>query len=61
VVVSSEVIEHVDHPQHFVKSLAGLTKEGGTLIITTINRTIKSYLLAIIGAEYIIRVVPKGE
>lgn len=69
-VVSSEVIEHVAAPDAFVKSLAGMlaaeevaggkSSDGGHLVLTTINRTAKAYLLAILGAEYIVRMVPKG-
>ncbi|XP_065575771.1 ubiquinone biosynthesis O-methyltransferase, mitochondrial-like isoform X1 [Artemia franciscana] len=59
-VVASEVIEHVENPQFFVASCAALTKPGGSLFITTINRTQLSWITAIVGAEYILRILPKG-
>lgn len=58
VVIASEVIEHVTKPANFVRTLSGLTKPGGLVLISTLNRTLKSYALAIVGAEYILRWVP---
>ncbi|XP_046857214.1 LOW QUALITY PROTEIN: ubiquinone biosynthesis O-methyltransferase-like [Xenia sp. Carnegie-2017] len=60
VVVASEVIEHVADQVMFVKKCSQLTKLGGALIITTINRTPLSYLLAIFGAEYVLNIVEPG-
>lgn len=59
-VVASEVIEHVNDQELFIKTCSQLTKPGGSLILTTINRTSRSGLLAIIGAEYILGVVERG-
>lgn len=59
VVVSLEVIEHVANPKEFIRNLTKLIKPGGMIIISTINRTIKSYISAIIMAEYILGWVPK--
>lgn len=59
-VVASEVIEHVDNPNIFVNNCAELLKPGGSLFITTLNRTTRSWLLAILGAEYILGLLPKG-
>ncbi|CAL8470929.1 g10471 [Coccomyxa elongata] len=59
-VVASEVIEHVENVPAFCNSLAALTKDSGAVIISTINRTPASYAVAIVGAEYIAQVVPKG-
>lgn len=59
-VVASEVIEHVDRPDMFVSSCAELLKPGGCFFVTTINRTTRSWLVAIIGAEYVARVLPLG-
>ncbi len=59
-VMGLEIIEHVDQPQHFLKTLASLTKSDGALFISTINRTPRGYALAILGAEYIAGIVPKG-
>jgi ubiquinone biosynthesis O-methyltransferase len=55
-----EVIEHVAYPERFLDSLCKLVRPGGGLFIATINRTIKAYALAVIGAEYILRWVPRG-
>ncbi|CAN0205087.1 unnamed protein product [Phaeothamnion confervicola] len=59
-VVSSEVIEHVDSPREFAAALAALVKPGGILFLSTINRTVKSFAVAIVGAECIARLVPVG-
>jgi 2-polyprenyl-6-hydroxyphenyl methylase/3-demethylubiquinone-9 3-methyltransferase len=59
-VTALEVIEHVDGPKDFVATLSQLVKPGGLLFLATIDRTLKSYALAIIGAEYILGWVPKG-
>ena len=55
-----EIVEHVDQPKQFLKTLASLTKSDGALFISTINRTPRGYLLGILGAEYIAGVLPKG-
>jgi 2-polyprenyl-6-hydroxyphenyl methylase/3-demethylubiquinone-9 3-methyltransferase len=60
VVIASEVIEHVADISVFLKACGQLLKPQGTFIVTTINRTLKSYMGAIIGAEYLLRWVPKG-
>ena len=60
VVLTMEVIEHVSDPEAFLKTCASLVKPGGLLFVATLNRTIKSYGLAIIGAEYVLQWVPKG-
>ncbi|MFC5066840.1 bifunctional 2-polyprenyl-6-hydroxyphenol methylase/3-demethylubiquinol 3-O-methyltransferase UbiG [Flaviflagellibacter deserti] len=58
VVIASEVIEHVADPAGFVRTLSALAKPGGLVLFSTLNRTLKSYALAIVGAEYILRWVP---
>lgn len=60
VILCLELIEHVDNPSELIKSCANLLKKNGILFIATINRTIKSHLLAITAAEYILRLVPIG-
>ena len=60
VVVCLEVIEHVPDVAAFLAVVAGLVRPGGLLILSTLNRTLKSYALAIIGAEYILRWLPAG-
>jgi 2-polyprenyl-6-hydroxyphenyl methylase/3-demethylubiquinone-9 3-methyltransferase len=60
VVLALEIIEHVADTDLFYDALAALVKPGGLLILSTLNRTAKSYALAIIGAEYVLRWVPRG-
>jgi 2-polyprenyl-6-hydroxyphenyl methylase/3-demethylubiquinone-9 3-methyltransferase len=59
-VVCLEVIEHVPDPGAFLATCAGLVAPGGLMLLSTINRTLKAYLLAIVGAEYVLRWVPAG-
>src|SRR5665647_3351220 len=60
VVLAMEVIEHVVDVPAFVDSCASMVKPGGLLIAATLNRTLKSFALAIVGAEYVLRWVPRG-
>ncbi|KAL0582953.1 hypothetical protein ABG067_007086 [Albugo candida] len=60
IVCSMEVVEHVPDPGVFVGSLLQLVKPGGLLFLSTINRTLLSYLLAIGAAEYVFRLLPPG-
>ncbi|HEY8963579.1 MAG TPA: bifunctional 2-polyprenyl-6-hydroxyphenol methylase/3-demethylubiquinol 3-O-methyltransferase UbiG [Alphaproteobacteria bacterium] len=60
VVLALEIIEHVDEPELFVKSLLTLVKPGGVIIMSTINRNPKSFALGIVAAEYILRWLPRG-
>ena len=60
VITCLELLEHVPKPSSVLKACSKLTKPGGHLFFATINRNIKSYLFAIIGAEYILRLLPKG-
>jgi 2-polyprenyl-6-hydroxyphenyl methylase / 3-demethylubiquinone-9 3-methyltransferase len=60
VVLSLEVVEHVAHVQAFLRACAALVRPGGLLVIGTLNRTVKSYVLAIVGAEYVLGWLPKG-
>ena len=60
VVLCLEVIEHIDNPGDFIKNLASLVKPNGMIIISTINCTVKSYMLAILMAEYLLNWVPKN-
>ncbi|MEX2167379.1 MAG: bifunctional 2-polyprenyl-6-hydroxyphenol methylase/3-demethylubiquinol 3-O-methyltransferase UbiG [Methyloceanibacter sp.] len=55
-----EVIEHVPDVPAFLKSVAPLVKPGGMLVLSTLNRTLKAYALAIVGAELILRWLPAG-
>ncbi|MFC7052131.1 bifunctional 2-polyprenyl-6-hydroxyphenol methylase/3-demethylubiquinol 3-O-methyltransferase UbiG [Hansschlegelia quercus] len=60
VVVASEVVEHVNDVPGFVRTLSGLVKPGGLLLLSTINRTLAAHALVIVGAEYVLRWLPKG-
>ena len=60
VVLALEVVEHVDDVAAFVETVAGRVAPGGLLFASTINRTWKSFVFAIAGAEYILRVLPRG-
>lgn len=60
VVLALEVIEHVADVPLFLESVSKLVKPGGVLIMSTLNRTMKSYALAIVGAEYVLNWVPRG-
>src|SRR5262245_19728606 len=60
VVTCMEVLEHVPDPASTVRACATLAKYDGNVFFATINRNPKSYLLAIIGAEYVLRLLPKG-
>ena len=60
VVFALEIIEHVENPAFFTENCLKLVKKGGLFFGSTINRTAKSYILSIIGAEYIMNWLPKG-
>lgn len=60
VVTSLEVIEHVPDPAGFVQVLAKLMEPGGLLVLSTLNRTRRSWLTAKLGAEYVLRMLPVG-
>jgi 2-polyprenyl-6-hydroxyphenyl methylase/3-demethylubiquinone-9 3-methyltransferase len=60
VISALEVIEHVPDPTAFVASLRGLLAPGGLLVMSTLNRTNRSWLTAKLGAEYVLRWLPVG-
>jgi 2-polyprenyl-6-hydroxyphenyl methylase/3-demethylubiquinone-9 3-methyltransferase len=60
VVLAMEVVEHVTDVGRFVKTCADMVKPGGLMIAATLNRTLKSFALAIVGAEYVLRWLPRG-
>lgn len=60
VILAMEVIEHVIDPRAFIRTCASMLKPEGLLFVATINRTLKSFGLAIIGAEYVLGWLPKG-
>jgi 2-polyprenyl-6-hydroxyphenyl methylase / 3-demethylubiquinone-9 3-methyltransferase len=59
-VLAMEVVEHVTDAAQFVAVAANMVKPGGLLFVATLNRTVKSFALAIVGAEYILRWLPRG-
>jgi 2-polyprenyl-6-hydroxyphenyl methylase/3-demethylubiquinone-9 3-methyltransferase len=60
VVTCMELLEHVPDPGSTVRACAGLARKGGQVFFSTINRNLKSYAFAVIGAEYILKLLPKG-
>ena len=60
VILNTEIIEHVDNVDFFLESCFRSLKPGGIMFLSTINRTIKSFLMAIVGAEYVLHLLPIG-
>ena len=60
VVTCMEMLEHVPNPASTIAACAALVKPGGHVFFSTINRNAKAYLLAVVGAEYILNMLPKG-
>ena len=60
VVTCLEMLEHVPDPASVVRACAALAKPGGQVFFSTLNRTPKAYALAILGAEYLLRMLPRG-
>jgi 2-polyprenyl-6-hydroxyphenyl methylase/3-demethylubiquinone-9 3-methyltransferase len=60
VVTCMEMLEHVPDPSAIIRACAGLVKPGGRVFFSTLNRNPKSYLFAVIGAEYVLNMLPKG-
>lgn len=60
VVINAEVVEHVPDQKQLIEECASMVKPGGLLILATLNRTIKSFVIAIVGAEYVMRYLPIG-
>lgn len=59
-VLNMEVIEHVANPPDFIRDCGAMARPGGLMICSTINRTLKAFAFAIVGAEYILRWLPRG-
>ena len=60
VILNMEIVEHVEDTDFFLKSCSKLLKKNGLMFVATINKTLKSYIFAIIGAEYVLRWLPIG-
>ncbi len=60
IILNMEVVEHVKNVNFFIKSSSKLLKKNGLMFVATLNKTLKSYIFAIIGAEYILRWLPIG-
>ncbi len=60
VVTCMEMLEHVPNPASTIAACAGLVKPGGHVFFSTINRNPKAYLFAVVGAEYVLKLLPKG-
>lgn len=60
VVLNMEVIEHVANPRDFIADCAAMVRPGGLMMCSTINRTFKAFAFAIVGAEYVLRWLPRG-
>jgi 2-polyprenyl-6-hydroxyphenyl methylase / 3-demethylubiquinone-9 3-methyltransferase len=59
-VLNMEVIEHVIDPESFLQQCLARVRPGGHLVLATLNRTLVSFLIAIVGAEYLLRILPRG-
>ena len=60
VILNMEIVEHVEDVNFFLKSCSKLIKKNGIMFVATLNKTLKSYVFAIVGAEYILRWLPIG-
>ena len=60
VILNMEIVEHVENVDFFLKSCSKLLKKNGIMFVATLNKTLKSYIFAIIGAEYVLRWLPIG-
>ena len=60
VILNMEIIEHVENVDFFLKSSTDLLKKNGIMFVATLNKTLKSYIFAIVGAEYILKWLPIG-
>ena len=60
VVTCMEMLEHVPQPARMLATLASLARPGGSVFVSTLNRNLKSFMLAIVGAEYVLKLLPRG-
>ena len=59
-VICMELLEHVPDPQSIISACAALVRPGGYVFLSTLNRNLKAYLMAVVGAEYILNLLPRG-
>ena len=55
IILNMEIVEHVDNLNYFIKTCSNLLKKNGLMFVATLNRTLKSYIFAVVGAEYILK------
>jgi 2-polyprenyl-6-hydroxyphenyl methylase/3-demethylubiquinone-9 3-methyltransferase len=60
IVTCMEMLEHVPEPESVLQALQTLVRPGGDIVVSTLNRNLKSYLLAVVGAEYVLNLLPRG-
>ena len=60
VILNMEIVEHVEDINFFINSCSKLLKKNGLMFVATLNKTLKSYVFAIVGAEYVLRWLPIG-
>jgi 2-polyprenyl-6-hydroxyphenyl methylase / 3-demethylubiquinone-9 3-methyltransferase len=60
IITCMEMLEHVPEPQSVLRALHDLVKPGGDIFVSTLNRNLKAYLLAVVGAEYVLNMLPRG-
>jgi 2-polyprenyl-6-hydroxyphenyl methylase / 3-demethylubiquinone-9 3-methyltransferase len=60
IVTCMEMLEHVPRPEQMIGTLATLVRPGGSIFVSTLNRNLKSFLMAIVGAEYLLKLIPRG-
>lgn len=60
VVTCMEMLEHVPEPESTLRALRDLARPGGDIFVSTLNRNLKAYLLAVVGAEYVLNLLPRG-
>src|SRR5512146_2326058 len=60
VVTCMEMLEHVPRPEKMLATLASLVRPGGSVFVSTLNRNLESFLMAIVGAEYVLKLLPRG-
>jgi 2-polyprenyl-6-hydroxyphenyl methylase/3-demethylubiquinone-9 3-methyltransferase len=60
VVTCMEMLEHVPDPERMMRTLSTLVRPGGAVFVSTLNRNLKSFLLAIVAAEYVLQLIPRG-